>query len=261
MSFTVPGVPPSTIGKMQATSIVCASCGVEAARTGPVQKYCPLCSEAKDLERKKLWARDHPLTEAQHRRRTQVRKFDKPRATEICNGRNRAEAKSIAWMGEQIDLRWAVRIAVPFDYCLSKNHIYTNTRWGHRALRRDSSNARDQITLLLKEAVQGMEVKRNKVWIDIFVQKPNHRGDAINVIDLVCDGVKLALGIDDRWFSIRRLDWQIIKEKPLIYIGVGQEECEHSKLCSHCGLILPDALFGKSVRECKGCKQARRKRA
>ena len=107
----------------------------------------------------------------------------------------------------------------------------------------------------LREATKGIMVYRNKVWIDIFVQKPDHRGDAINFLDLIADAIKEAIGIDDRWFSIRRIDWQIVKEKPRIFIGIGQDEQDlfDAKICSYCGRILPEKCFGKSKRECREC--------
>jgi uncharacterized Zn-finger protein len=106
---------------------------------------------------------------------------------------------------------------------------------------------------MLESAISGKKIYRNKVWIDIFVQKPDHRGDAINFVDLIADAIKVAIGIDDRWFSIRRVDWQIVKENPRIFIGIGQQDLFDSKICSYCGRILPEKNFSKSGRECREC--------
>lgn len=105
---------------------------------------------------------------------------------------------------------------------------------------------------------------QNRVWLDILVQKPNQRGDAVNFVDLICDAAKSAIGIDDRWFSIRRLDWQIVKDDPKIYIGIGQEDVPAVQACSSCGRLLPFSEFHKNTRlqngvsrNCKECSSAR----
>jgi hypothetical protein len=173
----------------------------------------------------------------------------------------------ISWMSNDgPDLEWIIRLAVPFQYSLSKNHMFTTTRFGHVALRKESRGIRDEITQLLREAMRKREIKNNKLWIDILVQKPNHKGDAINVLDLVCDAIKDATGVDDRWYSIRRLDWQIVKTNPMMFIGIGQELCVGSIACSSCGEILPLNQFNKNkaskvgvTRNCRECLKLMRK--
>ena len=111
-----------------------------------------------------------------------------------------------------------------------------------------------------------MPIVHNKVWIDILVQKPNHKGDAVNVVDLVCDAVKDAIDrVDDRWFCIRRLDWQIVKGDPRLFVGVGQDSDEDCQVCSYCGQIKPLPEFNAARnqplgvgRECKACRRAGR---
>lgn len=239
--------------------ITCIDCGGSAPRRGPMQKYCEPCSEKRDLTRKRIWSSNNPLTKAQIERRRENRQQDKSRVIGIWTERNQVAANTIGYWPE-VELAWLIRIAVPFSYNLSKNAIFTSTKWGHVALRRESRACRDEITQLLREAVRDIKPKQNKLWVDIYVQKPNHRGDAVNVVDLVCDAVKDAIGIDDRWFCIRRIDWQIVKDEPRLFIGIGQEECVDSKVCSYCGLIMGAENFGKNSRECRECKRAKRKR-
>lgn len=157
-------------------------------------------------------------------------------------------------------LDWVVRFKFPFSNALSKNHIYAGTAFGHRFMRKDSSSAKDGIAYAARAALQGRKLKQNKVWIDIFVQKANQKSDAINVIDLVCDGLKIGLGVDDRWFSIRQLDWEIAKSDPQIFVGFGQEDVPDVIACSSCGRILPFEQFNKNKstkigisRNCKDC--------
>ncbi len=160
------------------------------------------------------------------------------------------------------DLLWQVRVAVPFSYAASKNQIYTRGRAGHVALRRESRAKREEIILRIRESLRGRQLARNKVWIEILVQKPNHRGDAVNVVDLVCDALKSAVGIDDRWFCIRRLDWEVVKEDPQLFITIGQESNVDSQVCSSCGQIKALKEFNRNRRKERGvgrqCRQCQR---
>ena len=160
---------------------------------------------------------------------------------------------------------WIMRVAVPFTYAASKNHIYARRRSGHVFLRRESKAKRAEITAAIRAGLVDRRVAHNKVWLDVLVQKPDHYGDAINVIDLVCDAVKDAVPVDDRWFCIRRLDWEIVKEDPQLIIGIGQDSLEDAQVCSYCGQIKPLTAFNKAKnrplgvgRECRECRRVGR---
>jgi len=237
--------------------LVCKACGQTAPRVGPMQKYCRPCSERRDLERKSKWARENGKPRARKERPLIIE-----RGKELSAG----EKLSIAHIPAQPDLLWLARIAIPFSWAASKNHIYALRAKGHVFLRQEGKGYRQQISLMVKSAVRDLPVVQNKVWLDILVQKPNHRGDATNFVDLICDAVKDGLGVDDRWFSIRRLDWQIVKNDPQIYIGIGQDADAHAQPCSSCGRIQPLTEFHKSRsnkmgvgRNCRDCSSARRK--
>jgi Holliday junction resolvase RusA-like endonuclease len=234
-------------------NIICQQCGKETAKTGAIQKYCKECSRARDVERKAKWAKDNPLLRTPeqnkvNREKTKSRNIE--RGLEI----NKTTAENISHFPD-VDLQWLVKIAIPFTYSASKNHLWATTNKGHVYRRTESNAVQNEIILRLKSAVSGVKIYRNKIWLDIFVQKPDHRGDAINVLDMVADAVKEAIGIDDRWFSIRRIDWQIVKQNPRIFIGIGQDEQDlfDAKLCSYCGRILPEEKFSKTGRECREC--------
>jgi len=162
------------------------------------------------------------------------------------------------------DLRWLVRVSVPFSYAASKNHIWT---WRSRdvvANRRESSAFRERLTNEIRAAVFGRRVATNKLWVDIFVQKPNHKGDAVNVVNLVCDAIKDATGLDDRWYSVRSVDWQIVKDGGRLFVGIGQEDVEHAQACSTCGRVLALAMFARNrsnqrglARVCNDCRRVR----
>lgn len=242
--------------------LTCEDCGARSVRTGPTQRYCPTCSERRDLVRKRLWARDNPPSIEQAARNLEQASVRKELSKEAGATVNQAAARNIAWyepLGP--DLLWNCRVAVPFTYAASKNHIYTMRRTGHIALRREARQIRQAITSALLRGLHCIRVAHNKVWLDILVQKPNHKGDAVNVLDLVCDATKEAVGIDDRWFSIRRLDWEIVKRNPRLFVGVGQDSDVDCQVCSYCGQIKPFAEFGRRQRnrfgigrECRECR-------
>jgi len=118
-----------------------------------------------------------------------------------------------------------------------------------------------QDTLYWAIKAQPVHFFHNKVWVDIFAEKPDQRsGDAINLLDRVADSIKRAIGVDDRWYSVRRIDWSIVKENPRIYIGMGQVDRWDGQVCSHCGRILSIDNFQRSRgtklgvgRSCKDC--------
>lgn len=156
-------------------------------------------------------------------------------------------------------MRHSIQVAVPFDPRFSKNALWNTGGQGHVYMRQEIKNTRDALIYEL-QSVPG-EWFDGKVWISIFVEKPDARSDAVNVIDLICDAVKKAIGVDDRWFSIRRLDWAIVKTDPMIWVGVAQEVREHHRCCSYCGLIKPLTEFARNksdklrgrTRACSDC--------
>jgi hypothetical protein len=244
---------------MKAT-LTCVDCSTETERRGPGQKYCESCSEKNDLKRKRIWAKkDYPNKQ---KTISDVTQRGKTIAAATVQG-------GMAWMETPPDLAWVIRFTYPYTQALSKNHIYANTAQGHRFLRAESRKAGDDIALLARSAINrsGQKLLQNKVWVDIFVQKSNNRSDAINVVDLVCDGLKIGIGVDDKWFCIRRLDWEISKNDPQIFIGFGQEDVGDVAACSSCGRLLPYDEFRKSRantngldRNCKDCLSSTGKR-
>jgi hypothetical protein len=224
--------------------ITCALCKQETPKRGPAhQKYCLVCSEIK--------ARDRLVKYDKHRDKLTIR-------GEAISKENRASFGTIDY---QPNLLWLVKIAIPFSWASSKNHIYsTSGECGHVGKRKAKKEFQDHIVRRLKPSIAKMDIKHNKLWVSIFIQKPNHRGDAINVLDTICDAVKIATGIDDRWFSIKNLDWQIVKNNPLIFITIGQENVEHVRACSSCGRLLTFDNFQSNKsdmhgisRNCKLC--------
>jgi NADH pyrophosphatase NudC (nudix superfamily) len=160
------------------------------------------------------------------------------------------------------ELIWMVRTSVPFTFAYSKNAMWRHGG-GHVYLRAESKAAREELTLALRAALRGRSVVEGRVWLDILVQKEGSRGDAINVLDTVADVVKEVIGIDDNMFSIRRLDWQIVKQNPQLIVGIGQEYTEPHRFCSYCGIgKRTDEFHNKKNgvnRVCKQCSSEYRK--
>lgn len=249
--------------------IICADCGQAAPRTGPVQRYCPACSERRDLARKRLWAAAHPPDESSRRRRLANARYRKALVCDAGRATSADCARSIAWRDpHKPELLWLARVSVPFSYAASKNHLYTLRRNGHLALRREVTAMRRAIAAEIRAALVGQRVAHNKLWLDILVQKPNHRGDAVNVVDLVCDAVQDAIGLDDRWYSLRGLDWEIVKTDPRLFVGLGQDARDDVQVCSHCGQLKALGEFTRKAksqlgvgRACRACLREGRRLA
>lgn len=222
--------------------INCADCGVDVPNASPVQRYCATCSSMRNA------------ASAPSRRWVE----------RIIPTRRPAHAATLRWdVDRPLELRWYLRFALPYSEVMSKNAIFGRGRGGHVFIRKESKQAKERIARAAHECAD--KVVQNRVWVDLFVQKPSHKSDAINVVDLVCDGLKVGLGIDDRWFSIRRVDWQVVRVDPQVYVGVGQEDVCASQVCSFCGDVKPLTEFsgnrsnaGGHNRYCKVCVAKRR---
>jgi Holliday junction resolvase RusA-like endonuclease len=174
----------------------------------------------------------------------------------------------MAWDAfEILDADRLLRVAIPFDYAASKNAVWRTGRGGHVYARKESVAFRHELTAMIGDSAEGRVWYQRKTYIDVFVEKPNHRGDATNVLDLVCDAIKDAIGVDDRWYAITRLDWSIVKVDPRIIVGIRQCGFGDQQVCSHCGRALARTLefFGKNAststglsRVCKECGAPKR---
>ena len=165
-------------------------------------------------------------------------------------------------LNKEIVLPNYIQIELPFSSYLSKNKYgYANTNgvFRHYTLP-ETSALQTQIAYLIK-AKRPNFVQR-KVWVEMVIQKPQLRGDAINYVDRICDAIQKAIGINDSWFSLRKVDWQIIRKDPKIIIGIGQEGLEPMKGCTMCGRVLqidpyfskPNKPESKPYLTCKSCR-------
>lgn len=72
-------------------------------------------------------------------------------------------------------------------------------------------------------AQRKVNATRGVLWLRIHVYLPHHKGDAINCLDLVADAVEKGTGLDDRWYEIRSLTWEIDRANPRMVVDIGQD--------------------------------------
>lgn len=153
-----------------------------------------------------------------------------------------------------------IAFKLPYTSALSKNRLFKGYRRGGGFFTpKDVIVTKETIKQKIKESLQGRVFVDNKIYVSIFVAKPNARGDAINVIDSLMDAIQDAIGVNDKWYSIQRLDWTISRLNPFIFVSIGQKN-EPLESCRYCGRLLPLSFFTKNAsrkngvtQECKEC--------
>lgn len=235
----------------------CIFCGKTTKKKSPNQKYCPECSQQKSLERRNLWRKENynRVYKGKNLKYGRIKRAGLGEAG-LVRSRQADIKRSIDWMSDGVNIDCVFRFSVPFDQNYSKNAIWRTGRKGHVYIREEVNALREEIGWKVKKS--GVKWRINKVWLDILVQKPSMRGDAINVLDTIADGVKLGMDLDDNWFCVRRLDWEIVKEDPKIFIGIAQENRD-VYYCSHCGIPQPLDNFTKSKHNRFGISTSCRK--
>ena len=248
-------------------SISCEICGVSVDKMGNLQRYCPPCSEARHAERRAVYAKQPRAQRPGPSNSFSLIPFAREAGRETSSS---LAERIFVDLARPLRGSWKVRVKVPYDQAASKNYIFGLARGGHVPKRKQKQAFRELLTKRIRDTVAnapvGAPIFKNKIWIEIFVQKPDHKRDAINLISTICDAVKDAIGIDDRWFSIARLDWQIVKHDPQIIIGLFQEEEEAGQACSYCGRVLPLSRFCRNSsartgysRICNDCDNTSRR--
>lgn len=145
-----------------------------------------------------------------------------------------------------IDLLWRAEAVVTFDYGWSKNRMWLPTRTHKRRLSPAARAHRQALARALAADLGDRRVRHNRLWLGINAQKPDHRGDSLNVLDLVSDAVEDATGLNDRWYQIAGLTWGIDKENPRLIVWIGQEDLPDAQICGRCGMLLPFADFHRN---------------
>ncbi len=222
----------------------CPICHQQFTKRSGGHTYCDVCKpESKRLNMER-WLADNPDKKREHSRASAARAYAR-REDQV--GAISETIKEEAWgLTREVTLLWYVRLQMPFSSAFSKNRIYQKGSENKPFVKSSAGRAAsDEVIIRARNALRLANIRpvEAKVWVDLFVQKAEHRGDAVNVVDLVCDALKVALDVDDRWFSIRRLDWSVVRNDPMLYIGMGQETDRPHKICSICKRCLPFESF------------------
>jgi hypothetical protein len=137
-----------------------------------------------------------------------------------------------------------VRVKVPLSAAMSKNRMWVHTRRGVVSSR-EAHNCKEALIAEVRAAAAagGVHFFRNKVWVDLLVRKASHAMDCVNILDLVADGLKIAIGLDDNWFSVRRIDWEVRPADPHVVVGVLQQTCVDGDVCRECGEVRLPEMF------------------
>lgn len=199
----------------------CPDCGEKFSTVWDRQIVCSPCGVA----------RRSNVSSAAGRAKTEVRS---EALAEIASSAGRQETR-LSDVLRQPEFAWSVMFSLPFSLNVSKNRRWSNNGRGGKFLSQGVRDYQDQIIAATSEALKGVSVKQNKLWVSFFVEKPNNRIDAVNVVDTLCDAIKVAAGLDDRWFCIGLIDWAIKKNDPAIIIKISQEADHDVMCCSYCG--------------------------
>lgn len=212
--------------------VVCQSCGVESYRGSKIAKFCLQCALNRIPANKLRCKEKNPEKHTESIKKSATNK----RIEMVARGAAIAEMVKprIYWPADhEIDTYIQCRVKIKYNKNLSKNAAYGISRRGFMYIKPDARQAMDDVKKALRPFAN--KFKKAKTWIDIFVEKPHNRGDAINFIDSICDAVKIAIGVDDKFFSIRKVDWKVNKQNPRIFIGISQESDEETFICIYCG--------------------------
>ena len=242
--------------------VFCAECKTTAFRPyRPQHIYCKHCSREREKEYKADHAREN-RDPAKSRAATK-RGRDKKNRNRRKQGPERSAAAPQRQLMIPDGLAWSSVISMVFTYDGSKNAIWRTNDRGHIFNREASNNYRDSIAemIALQVGQDEHEFRHGRVVVGLLARKPDHRGDAINFVDLVADAIEDASGIDDRWYQCAGVDWQVVRHNAgSLEIVVGQPLLEERFLCSSCGVEQGRDGFHKNSstkhgvsRYCKGC--------
>lgn len=160
-------------------------------------------------------------------------------------------------------------ITIPYSKHLSKNRTTRVGRGpsgkGIAFVSKEVKAARKEIEWLVRSKLGPNTWPQAKTWVRIFVQKPTHASDAINVIDNVVDGIRDGLGLDDNWYAIEKLDWSVVRKDPMVFIEISTKAGGGEAMCILCMEHKPLEKFRMSDKLktgidhiCKTCRKRER---
>ena len=164
-------------------------------------------------------------------------------------------------------LAWSVAVAISYDAGWSENRMWRNDSTGPgRHLTPWARVRRSELVEVLRPELAAVSIVHHRLWLWLHVSKPDHRGDALNAIKLVSDAVQEAAGLDDRWFGLGHLGWDVRPGRGVLRLWCGQEAgAVDSNVCGRCGDVLPLHAFNRNkgarlgrAATCRECAAARR---
>lgn len=239
--------PPKSKGNRPEVTKVCLNCGAQFSSIWMRQKYCSSC--APDV-RRGLSRRDQNA----------IKSSKSDALLEIERTRGKQVTSLLDHITDEEEW-WSVHYYVPYSLASSKNRRWSLNGKNGVFLTASVRDYQNMVIAATKSALRNQKIVQNKLWISFYVEKENNQSDAINVIDTLCDAIKQAVGLDDRWFCIGFVDWCIKKRDPVITIRISQKSKEDVIACSHCGELKGLDHFGNKSgmpfgkdRVCRPCK-------
>lgn len=114
-------------------------------------------------------------------------------------------------------------VKVTYNSNLSKNARIAN-RFKGFYIKPEAKRAEAVLEHELTIALKRVKLYNNKVYLDIFVMKPRTNIDAINFLDAIADVLKRVTGVDDKWYSVKSIDWAVDTKQPYIVVKLYQPE-------------------------------------
>jgi hypothetical protein len=114
-----------------------------------------------------------------------------------------------------------IQIEIPYTAHLGKNKMKGFAR-GYYYTTKDYKDACTSLADIVWGKSRGQKWNKEKIWVEIFLQKSRLMCDVANLVDGIFDAIKVGLGVDDCYYSLKA-DWEYDKEiKPYIIITITQ---------------------------------------
>jgi hypothetical protein len=154
--------------------------------------------------------------------------------------------KEQSMFSEEREFKTILKVKFPWSSSLLKNR-YRGYAWHkggmHVYIKKQSRDMIENLILYVRAEMKRQKVKffKNRVSFALDVEKPKQKIDAINLIDCVADMLKVAIGVDDSWYEVHAITWNIIKVDPhvTLYVCQKKDSCFDAFSCTYCGRIRP----------------------
>jgi hypothetical protein len=180
--------------------------------------------------------------------------------------RNRQTRRGDTWIPPMfLHPVWQIRISLPFDPSKhSKNQGFRIGRKGQGGkafiIRTDGTHGgKNELAELIAQSIVDIDAMpvQAPLWIGIFLQKRNWQADAVNILDIASDAMQLATGVNDRWYCVSNIDWEMTVDRPMLHLHACQFKNEDHDTCSYCSSIVPTRLLRVTSKRriCRGCDE------